>query len=203
MLEAGNSTLKSSRELVSYWQGKLTGILPLLDLPTARSRQAVTTDRSAIQSIFLAEPLVNSLEIIARDRDVDLFVTLLAVFKVLIYRYVDRPDILMGTLTRSNQRSTTDLLVLRTNLSGNPTFTQVLARISQVVAEATEYQDVGFDRLIDALDIDRSASYHPLFQVMFSFGPSNLDFPPLTKSLGLLSAFVLLEPNPVTVPTID
>ena len=175
MWKTSNSTLKSSTELVGYWRGKLAGSVPLLDLPTDRSRQSTITDRSEIHSIFLAEQLVNSLKIISRDRDVDLFLMLLAAFKVLIYRYVDRQDILIGTPTSRNNGSTTDLLVFRTDLSGNPTFGQVLARTKQVVAEADEHQDLGFDRLIEALEIERSPSYHPLFQVMFSWAQSNAD----------------------------
>ena len=169
MLETSISELKSSIELISYWRDKLAGSIPLLDLPTDRSRQAAITGGSGVQSISLTEKLVSSLAIVCRDRDVDLFVTLLAVFKVLIYRYVDRQDILIGTPTNQISRSSTvDLLVLRTDLSGSPTFGQVLDRIKQVVAEAYEHQDLSFDRLIEVLKIERSPSYHPLVQVMFS-----------------------------------
>ncbi len=181
MLETSSSRLKSSMELVSYWRGKLAGSSPLLDLPTDRSRQSSITDRSEIQGIFLAQKLVNSLKIISRDRNVELFVTLLAVFKVLIYRYVDRQDILIGAPTKIEDRSIVDLLVFRTDLSGNPTFAQVLDRTNQVVAEAYEHQDLSFDRLIEALEIDRSPSYHPLVQVMFSWAQSNADVQGLAK----------------------
>jgi amino acid adenylation domain-containing protein len=180
MLETSSSTLKSSMELVSYWRGKLAGSSPLLDLPTDRSRQSAITDGSGVQSIFLAEKLVNSLEIISRDRDVELFVTLLAVFKVLIYRYVDRQDILIG-VPINKDRSTVDLLVFRTDLSGSPTFAQVLDRTKQVVTEAYEHQDLSFDRLIAALGIERSPSYHPLVQVMFSWAQSNADVQSLAR----------------------
>ena len=175
MLETSNSTLKSSMELFSYWRGKLAGSLQLLDLPTDRSRQSVVTDRSEIHSFFLSEQLVNSLQIIADDQAVELFVTLLTVFKVLIYRYVDRQDILIGTPISREHGSTTDLLVFRTDLSGNPTFTQALERTKQVVRLAYEHQDLGFDRLIEALELEPSPSYHPLFQVMFSWVSSNVD----------------------------
>ena len=174
MLKTSNSKLKSSTELFSYWRDKLAGSSPLLDLPTDRSRQSTITDRSEIHSFFLSEQLVNSLQIIADDRDVELFVTLLTVFKVLIYRYVDRQDILIGTST-SREYGTTDLLVFRTDLAGNPTFTQALERTKQVVRLAYEHQDLGFDRLIEALELEPSPGYHPLFQVMFSWVPSNAD----------------------------
>ncbi len=181
MLETSSSTLKSSMELISYWRGKLSGSIPLLDLPTDRSRQSSRTDESELHSIFLAEELVNSLKIISLDRNVELFVTLLAVFKVLIYRYVDRQDILIGAPTNLRHRSTVDLLVFRTDLSGNPTFAQVLDRTKQVVAEAYDHQDLSFDRLIEALEIDRSPSYHPVVQVMFSWAQSNADVQSLAR----------------------
>ncbi len=181
MLKTSGSQLKSSMESLSYWRGKLAGSIPLLDLPTDRSRPSVITDRSGLQPICLAEKLVNSLKTISADRDVDIFVTLLAIFKVLIYRYVDRQDLLIGTPIEISNRSAVDLLVFRTDLSGNPTFTQVLERTNQVVSEASEHQDLPFDRLIEALEIERSPSYHPLFQVMFSWAQSNADLQSLAR----------------------
>lgn len=174
MLEASGSKLKNSIKLVSYWRDKLAGSAPLLDLPTDRSRQSSITEEFGIWRIFLAEKLMNSLNSISLDRNVELSVTLLAVFKILIYRYVDRQDILIAT-PMNTITSTADLLVLRTDLSGNPTFAQVLDRTQQVVAEAYEHQDLPFDQLIEALEIERSPSYHPLVQVMFSLTQRNAD----------------------------
>jgi amino acid adenylation domain-containing protein len=208
MLETSGSELKGSLtlglplaiELISYWRDKLAGSIPLLDLPTDRSRQAAPTGGSGVQPIFLTEKLVNSLEIVADDRDVDLFVTLLAVFKVLIYRYVDRQDILIGAPTNHTSDSPTiDLLVLRTNLSGNPTFGQVLDRIKQVVAEASAHQDLSFDRLIEALEIDRSPSYHPLVQVMFSLEQGNADM----QSLAGLTDRFKIDWTPASSSSLD
>ncbi len=197
MLETSSSKLKSSIELISYWQGKLAGSAPLLDLPTDRSRQSFMTDATEVHRIFLAEKLVNSLKIIARDRHVELFVTLLAVFKVLIYRYVDREDILIGTPTEIELRSPVDLLVLRTDLSGNLTFGQVLDRTQQVVLEAYAHQDLGFDRLIEALEIERSPSYHPLVQVMFSWAQSTAD---VQRLAGLADEFRIRRTPSTSAP---
>lgn len=189
MLETSTSGLKSSLTLglplaiesISYWRDKLAGSIPLLDLPTDRSRQAAITGGSGVRVVFLAQKLVNSLETISRDRDVDLFVILLAVFKVLIYRYVDRQDILIGSPTNHpSHSSTVDLVVFRTDLSGSPTFGEVLDRITQVVAGASAHQ-VPFDRLIEALEIKCSPSYHPLVQVMFSL-EHNANLPSLASS---------------------
>jgi amino acid adenylation domain-containing protein len=186
MFNSSNSTLKSSTESVGYWQQKLAGSLPLMDLPTDKSRPSSITYETETHSIFLAERLVNSLNIISRDRAVELFVTLLAVFKVLIYRYVDRQDILIGAPISNETRSAIDLLVFRTDLSGNPTFGQVLDRTQQVVAEAYEHQNLSFDRLIEVLEIENSPSYHPLVQVMFSWEQSNAD---LQSLAGLTDRF--------------
>jgi amino acid adenylation domain-containing protein len=180
MLKTSNNKLKNSVESISYWRRKLSGIIPLLDLPTDKPRQSSITCQTETYSIFLAEKLVNSLKIVSRDRDVELFVTLLAVFKVLIYRYVDRQDISIGSPMSSENGSEIDLLVFRTDLSGKPTFAQVLNRTQQVVAEASEHQDLSFDRLIEVLEIERSPSYHPLVQVLFSLVRSNADLQSLS-----------------------
>lgn len=175
MLEISNSRLKSSTELFSYWRSKLADSPLLLDLPTDKSRQLIITDRSEIHNFCLAQQLVNSLQTISEGRDVDLSVTLLAIFKVLVYRYADRQDILVGTPTSHEHGLTTDLLVFRTDLSGNPTFLQVIERTRQVVAAAYDHRDLGFDRLIELLELETSPSYHPLVQVMFSWAQSSDD----------------------------
>ena len=176
MVEISNSSPKTLAQSIGYWRQKLAKSEPLLDLPTDKPRPSSITDGTETQKIFLAQKQIDSLIIIARGRGVDLFVVLLAVFKVLIYRYVDRQDISIGLPISREPGSTSDLLVLRTDLSGNPTFTQVLDRTRQVVVEAGEHQDLSFDRLIDALEIELSPSYHPLVQVMFSWA-HNADVP--------------------------
>jgi amino acid adenylation domain-containing protein len=183
MLKKQKYPLKKSIELVSYWQQQLSGSPPLLDLPTDKPRQSSVTFKTEIQSISLPRKLVNSLQRISQDRGVEIFTLLLAVFKILIYRYSDRHDILIGSPIVSQNEATVDRssgfyfdnIVLRTDLSGNPTFLEILQRIKKVVAEAREHQDLSFDRLVEALEIERSPSYHPLFQVMFSLEQSKVD----------------------------
>jgi amino acid adenylation domain-containing protein len=182
MVETKQESLEVSMKLVSYWQQKLAGSLPLLDLPTDRPRRSTLTGETGTQSIFLPKKLVDSLEIISRDRDVEMFVILLAVFKVLIYRYGDRSDILIGSSIHSESTAENTVadcdansIVFRTDLSGNPTCAEILERTKQVVSEACEHQDLPFDRLIEELQIERSSSYHPVFQVMFSLEQSNAD----------------------------
>jgi amino acid adenylation domain-containing protein len=181
MVENKNNSLKSPIESIAYWQKQLAGITPLLDLPLDKPRRSSITFKTATQIISLPEHLVNSLKVISQDRGVEIFTILLAVFKVLIYRYSDRQDVLVGSPIVSQNERTVDALdrfcfdkmVLRTDLSGNPSFLEVLQRTEKVVVDAREHRSLSFDRLIEALDIELSPSYHPLFQVMFSLEQSN------------------------------
>ncbi|WP_310422568.1 amino acid adenylation domain-containing protein [Chamaesiphon sp. VAR_48_metabat_135_sub] len=183
MLENQNNSLEQSIELVSYWQQQLSGSPLLLELPTDKPRQSSITFKTQTQTIVLSDKSIESLQIVARDRDVEIFTVLLAVFKVLIYRYSDRQDIPIGSPIVSQNEATVDGLggcgfdniVLRTDLSGNPTFLEVLQRIKKVVADARAHQNLSFDRLLEALEIERSPSYHPLFQVMFSLEQTKVD----------------------------
>jgi surfactin family lipopeptide synthetase A len=173
---------QQSDELISYWQQQLAGSLPLLELPADKPRQPLSAGETETQPIVLAESLVTSLDRISQAHNVEIFTTLLAAFKVLIYRYADQQDILIGSpITSLNTDRLAGLnrycdnVVFRADLSGNPTFSQVLQRIKQVVANARAHQDLSFDQLITALNIDRSSSYHPLFQVMFSLEQNTAD----------------------------
>jgi surfactin family lipopeptide synthetase A len=168
---------KSSVELVNYWQQQLAGSPPLLGLPTDQPRASTLIPTTATQTISLAATLVSALDRIAREQEVEIFTILLTIFKVLIYRYVDQQDILIGSpVPRQSETNAQGLewdyfnnVVFRTDLSGNPTFFEVLHRTSNVVTNARTHQGLPFDRLIETLQIARSPSYHPVFQVLFSF----------------------------------
>jgi amino acid adenylation domain-containing protein len=175
MVETEQNSLKSHAELVSYWQQQLAGSLPLLNLPTNKPRRSLITGNTETYSILLPIDLVDSLKLVSQQQDAEIFTTLLAVFKILIYRYCDRHDILIGSPTTSKGGTIFDRIVLRTDLSGNPTFSEVLQRIKKVVADAYEHQDLPFERLIEALEIERSPSYHPLFQVLFDLTQDTAD----------------------------
>jgi surfactin family lipopeptide synthetase A len=174
---------KQPVELISYWQQQLAGSPPLLELPTDKPRKSSQTFKTATQQIFLPASLVASLQQLSQQQNVEIFVTLLTVFKILIYRYADRQDILIGSPIISQSQLTGESLtndyfdnvVFRTDLSGDPTFAQVLHRTNQVVTAARAHQDLSFDRLIETLAIDRSPSYHPVFQVLFSLDQNTAD----------------------------
>jgi amino acid adenylation domain-containing protein len=181
-------------ESLRYWQQQLSGSSPLLDLPTDKPRRSPRSVETATQSIELSPQLVTSLTAIGAARDVDLFVVLLAAFKVLIYRYGDRQDIIVGTPILSADRSAIDVnhLVLRTDLAGNPTFSEVLQRTDLVVTDAVRHQDLSFDRVLKSLQIPSSASYHPLFQVLFSLADNRNPISPIS-AIPLDLAFKLTQ----------
>ncbi|NRR06250.1 hypothetical protein HP570_29100, partial [Brevibacillus sp. RS1.1] len=126
-------------EQLSYWSEKLSGAEPLLTLPTDRSRPAVQTYEGAIYSTTLAGELLDKLQTLSRKEESTLFMTLLAAFQTLLYRYSGQEDILVGSPVAGRNRPEMEQLigffintmVLRTNMSGEPTFRDLLARVKE------------------------------------------------------------------------
>ncbi len=160
---------------LAYWRRQLAGAA-VLDLPTDRPRPSVQTTRGAIQSIDLPDALVDGLRQLSRKRGVTLFMTALAAFKVLLYRYTNQTDVVVGVpianrrwLAVENLIGTfVNTLALRTDLSGNPTFNDLLDRERNVALEAFAHQDLSFAKLVAELQPERDTSHAPLFQVMFN-----------------------------------
>jgi amino acid adenylation domain-containing protein len=161
---------------LSYWKEKLAGSLPSLDLPTDRPRPAVQTHCGARQSSVLSSFPLQALKALSRQEGVTLFMTLLAAFKVLLYRYTGQDDIAVGSPIAGRTHVETEgligffvnTLVLRTDLSGNPTFRELLGRVREVALGAYAHQDLPFEKLVEALQPERDLSRTPLFQVMFN-----------------------------------
>ncbi|MEM1394343.1 MAG: amino acid adenylation domain-containing protein, partial [Cyanobacteria bacterium P01_H01_bin.150] len=158
-----------------YWTKQLAN-LPVLKLPTDRLRPAVATYRGAKQSFELSKTLSDALKTLSVKEGITLFTLLLTVFKVLLYKYTNQNDIVVGTDIANRNRVETEgligflinTLVLRTDLSGNPTFTQLLSRVREVTIKAYDHQDLSFDKLVDILKPERNLSEMvPLFQVKF------------------------------------
>jgi amino acid adenylation domain-containing protein len=158
-----------------YWKQQLEGAPPVLDLPTDRPRPPVPTSRGARQTLVLPESLTESLKSIARSEGASLFMVLLAAFKVLLYRYSGQADIVVGTPIANRGRSELEGLIgffvntlaLRTDLSKNPSFKELLGRVRDVALGAYAHQDIPFERLVEELNPERLMSRQPLFQVMF------------------------------------
>ncbi|MGH2619360.1 MAG: condensation domain-containing protein, partial [Anaerolineales bacterium] len=159
---------------LAYWKRQLAG-LPVLELPTDRPRPPVQTFSGAWQSSLLSAELSKSLEALSRREGVTLFMTLLAGFQTLLHRYTNQDDIVVGAdIANRNRRETEDLigffvnqLVLRTDLSANPTFRELLGRVREVTLWAFAHQDMPFGKLVEELQPQRDPSRNPLFQVMF------------------------------------
>ena len=161
---------------IAYWQAKLGDIPPSLELPTSQTRPARQTYRGALEQITLPSPLVASLQVFSQQENVTLFMTLLAAFKILLYRYTNQTDIVVGSpLTGRTQTELEPLigflintLALRTDLSGNLTFRKLVQRVRQTTLEAYAHQDLPFDELLERLNLKPDLRHSPLFQVMFN-----------------------------------
>src|SRR3989440_11465423 len=161
----------------TYWQHELSGELPMLNLPLDRPRPSVQTYRGASRTFELGEELSKQLKALANAEKTTLYTILLAAFQTLLYRYTDQDDILIGTTTLGRSRAELEKIVgyvanpvvLRANLSGNPTFKELLGRVRQTVIGALDHQDYPFPLLVERLQPRRDASYSPLFQTFFVF----------------------------------
>jgi fengycin family lipopeptide synthetase B len=166
---------EAASEQGTYWMHRLSGAHPLLELPTDRPRPSIQTFCGARHSLNLPKPLSTKLKTLSAHEGVTLFMTLLAAFTTLIKRYTERDDIVIGTPTAN--RTLPELeeligffvntLVLRNDLSGDPTFRELLQRVRHTTLSALENQDLPFEQLVDALHLERTQSYTPLFQILF------------------------------------
>ncbi|MCL4532020.1 MAG: amino acid adenylation domain-containing protein, partial [Actinobacteria bacterium] len=177
-------------EELGYWRERLADSPPLLELPTDRPRPAVQSYRGATQSILLPEGLVQQLEALSRQEGVTLFMTLLAAFQTLLSRYTGQEDIPVGCPVAGRTQAETEgligffvnTLVMRTDLSGDPSFQELLSRVREVTLGAYAHQDLPFERLVEELHPERNLSHNPLFQVALAFEntpPSSLKLPGL------------------------
>jgi hypothetical protein len=160
---------------LNYWLCQLDGAPKLLQLPTDRPRPTVQTYRGATQSFTLNTDLTQKLQTLSRESGTTLFMTMLAAFATLLYRYSGQSDILIGSPIANRNRSEIEsligffvnTLVLRTHFEDNPSFENLLARVKETTLKAYEHQDVPFEQVVAALRPQRSLSYSPLYQVWF------------------------------------
>ena len=160
---------------LSYWKQKLQD-LPQLQLPTDHPRPAVETFNGAGIPINIPAALTSKVKQLSQNQGTTLFMTLLAVFKVLLSRYSGQESIAVGSpIANRNRREIEGLigffvnsLVMYTDLGGNPSFTEVLSRVKQTALEAYDHQDIPFEKLVEELQPERALSQNPLFQVMFA-----------------------------------
>ena len=170
---------------VAYWKQQLEDAPPVLELPLDRHRPPAQSFRGALHSMTLAPGLTEALKGLSRSEDTTLFMSLLAAFDVLLYHYTKQEDIVVGTDVANRNRIETEeiigffvnQLVLRTKLSGGPTFREILQRVRESTLGAYTHQDMPFDKLVEALNPERSLTHSPLFQVKLVL--QNAPMPPL------------------------
>jgi amino acid adenylation domain-containing protein len=160
---------------LAYWKQQLAGAPAVLELPTDFPRPAVQSYQGATRELVLDANLTVALQELSRRENATLFMTLLAAWQVLLSRYARQEDVSVGAPIAGRNRAELEgligffvnTLVLRTDLSGNPTFRELLRRVREVTLGAYTHQDLPFEKLVEELKPERNLSHSPLFQVMF------------------------------------
>ncbi|MBF0120452.1 MAG: AMP-binding protein [Desulfobacterales bacterium] len=162
---------------ITYWKNHLKGAPSLLKLPTDKPRPPLQTFNGNTKTFEIDRDITKRIQNISRESETSLFMVVYAAFSILLYKYSGQDDIVIGSpIANRHYREIEPLigffantLALRTNLSGNPTFREVLKQVQQVILDAHCNQDLPFEYLVDAIKPERSLSHSPLFQVMFVF----------------------------------
>src|SRR4051812_36861060 len=164
------------QQQIAYWKNALTGAPELLELPTDAPRPPEQGFRGATQIAPISNEVVQAIRQVANQHQATPFMVQLAVFKLLLYRYSRQPDVLVGVPVAGRNRVETEgligffvnTLVLRDNLSGNPTFAELLAQVRETTLAALSNTDVPFEKIVEVLQPERNLSHNPIFQVMFA-----------------------------------
>ncbi|MCB8977443.1 MAG: amino acid adenylation domain-containing protein [Ardenticatenaceae bacterium] len=176
---------------MAYWRNQLQGDLPTLDIPTDFPWSATPDPTGASQTLTLSADLTQALQALSQQAGGTLFMTLLAAFKLLLFRLSGQEDLIVGTpVAGRNYEELTGLiglflntLAIRTDLSGTPGFGELLQRVREGVLDAYQHQDIPFEKLVEELQPPRSLSRNPIFDVLFNFvstPPVALTMPGLT-----------------------
>jgi len=161
--------------LLSFWRQHLAGMPPYLDLPTDRPRPSLPSFRGSVELLHLPRAVRDELAALGRSASTTLFMNLLTAFHILLARYAGQTDIVIGTPTASRSRVELEgligffvnPLVLRVDLSGDPTVDEALRRVRHTVLESLAHQDLPFEMLVEDLRPVRDTSRAPLYQVAF------------------------------------
>lgn len=159
-----------------YWRDKLSGAPTLLSLPTDRTRPSSHAADAKRCHVKIDRELLNCLRNIGNERGATLFMVLLASFQVLLSRYTGQEDFLIGTPIAGRNRSELEAmigffvntLILRSDLSGDPDFLQLLDRVKETCLEAYGHQEAPFELLVEAIAPERTLAYSPVVQVMLT-----------------------------------
>ncbi len=164
---------------MAYWRKQLRGPVPQLDLAADRTRPAQPTFHGAILPFAFSRQLSEQARLYSQRENVTLFIALLAVFYGLLHGYTGQEDLAVGTIAPTRQRSELQALlgyflnpvVLRTDISGNPTFRELLNRTRNIFLEAISHGEVPFDSLVEMLEPRPAVDRHPLYQIQISLEP--------------------------------
>ncbi|WP_044274500.1 non-ribosomal peptide synthase/polyketide synthase [Pseudomonas fluorescens] len=192
-LEAG----EQARQL-EYWQARLGDEHPVLELPTDHTRPAMPSYQGTRHNFAVEPALAAQLRSCAQKHNVTLFMLLLGAFNVLLHRYTGQGDIRVGVPIANRNRTEVEGLigffvntqVLRTELSGQTRVAELLQGIKEHALGAQAHQELPFERLVEALKIERSLSHTPLFQVMYNHQPVVADIASVSTASGLELALV-------------
>jgi amino acid adenylation domain-containing protein len=164
-------------ELIAYWLEALSGAPDRLELPTDHPRPSAQTYRGSWYEANFAASVAAPLRELARSEGVSMFMVLLGAFYTLLHRYTGADDVVVGTPVSGRYFEETapllgffsNTLALRTDLSGDPTFTELLARVKASALGALAHQELPFEKLVEVVNPDRARSHSPIFQILFGY----------------------------------
>jgi len=195
-LEAG----EQARQL-EYWQARLGDEHPVLELPTDHPRPAMPSYRGTRYEFAIDASLAEQLRATAQKHNITLFMLLLGAFNALLHRYTGQTDIRVGVPIANRNRAEIEGLigffvntqVLRTQLDGQTRVADLLLAIKEIALGAQAHQDLPFERLVEALKLERSLSHTPLFQVMYNHQPHVADISTVSTASGLALGMIEWE----------
>lgn len=161
---------------LEYWLKQLDGELPVLDLPIDRPRPAIQTYRGSTVKRSLPQELINHLKRWSKNQEATLFFTMLAAFKVWVYRYTGQKELIIGTPISNRSRPDLEHLIgffvnmlpLRTELTGELSFSEYVNQVKEICLQAYDHQDLPFEKMVERLKLDRDLSRSPIIQVLFA-----------------------------------
>jgi len=159
-----------------FWRGRLAGAPPVLELPLDRPRAATQATRGAEHAFSLPPELRRAVEALSRREAATPFMTLLAAWQLLLAKYAGEEDVVVGTPVAGRTHEALEdvvgmfvnTLALRTDLSGDPPFRELLERVRHATLDAYAHQDLPFEKVVEEVAEGRRLSHHPVFQVFFS-----------------------------------
>jgi len=196
-------------EKLTAWKRQFGDKPPVLELPIDHGRKAGMTARAAIQKLVLSQELTKSLRALSQRENATLFMTMLAAFECLLHRYTGQEDMVVGTAMANRNRSEIEeligffinMLVVRTDLSGNPTFKQLLTRVREATLAAYVLEDLPFEKLVEALRPDRNVAGTSLLKLVFvhqsipmtPFALADVTFSPLESPTEMIHFDLMAE----------